>query len=80
MRTPAPEVWRRSPLRSPSRLRPDRSARPDGRSDLAAGLATITLPAAVRRWRSAARLAAGHTVTEAGCAIGLDPGTGKLVG
>jgi hypothetical protein len=38
------------------------------------------LIAAARGHRSAALLAAGRTVTHDGCAIGLDPGTGRLAG
>lgn len=38
------------------------------------------LVAAARRWRGRALLAAGQTVTAAGCAIGLDNRTGRLAG
>jgi hypothetical protein len=38
------------------------------------------LMAVARRWRGRALLAAGQTVTRAGCAIGLDVRTGRLAG
>jgi hypothetical protein len=35
--------------------------------------------ALARGWLGRAALAAGHTVTQSGCAVGIEPGTGRLV-
>jgi len=72
------------PQRGPRRSHPGYRAGTVHRGELAAGSAGVTtiaaLLAVVRRWRALAVLAAGETVTEDGCAIGLDLLTGTLVG